>query len=158
MYLAVFCYVFQVDIVGTIESSTGTDPVAVTLLQGKLPIANLECGKWVKIMRLSQAVIFFLTWNYAAWKSCCGILQKNTRAAPLHCPFHFTVWWKPCSVTIRDFKQTTTATSTTAAGSKHAQNWRSAHAWKWLFAVAPNPTTWRPVFCRSHYYVGIKST
>lgn len=33
---------------------------------------------------------------------------------------------------IRDFEQTTTATSTTgAAGSKTAQKWRTACAWKW---------------------------
>ena len=40
------------------------------------------------------------------------------------------------------FKQVATATSTTAPGSKEAPKWRSAHAWKWLFAVAPNPMTW----------------
>ena len=38
--------------------------------------------------------------------------------------------------------RTATVTSTTAAEIKKAQKWCSAHAWKWLFAVAPNPTTW----------------
>ena len=57
---------------------------------------------------------------------------------------------------IRDFKQITMATSTTAAGSKEAQKRRSAYASKWPCTVAPNPTTWRPVFWRSRYYVGTK--
>ena len=48
-----------------------------------------------------------------------------------------------CNIVIKDFRQIATATSTTAAGSKNAQNWRSAHACKWPFAVAPNPE--RPV-------------
>ena len=56
----------------------------------------------------------------------------------------------------REFQQITTATSTTAAGSKKAPKWRNAHAWKWPFAVAPNPTTWKAVFWRSRYYVSIK--
>ena len=56
----------------------------------------------------------------------------------------------------RDLKRIATATSTTAAGSKTAQQWRSAHAWKLPFALAPNPTTWKAVFWRSRYYVGIK--
>ena len=37
---------------------------------------------------------------------------------------------------IRDFKQIATATCTTRKSPK----WRSAHAWKWPFALAPNPT------------------
>ena len=52
---------------------------------------------------------------------------------------------------IREFKQIASK-----AGSKNAQKWHSAHAWKWAFAVAPNPTTWRPVLWRSRYYVSIK--
>ena len=45
----------------------------------------------------------------------------------------------------RVLTQIATAPSTTTAGRKRAQKWRTAHAWKWPFAVAPNPTTWRPV-------------
>ena len=47
---------------------------------------------------------------------------------------------------MREFKQIATI-----AGSKHPQKWHSAHAWKWAFAVAPNPTTWRPFLWRSRY-------
>ena len=49
-----------------------------------------------------------------------------------------------------------TAASTTAAERKKAQTWRSALAWKWLLAGAPNPTTWRPVLWRGRCYVIMK--
>ena len=62
-------------------------------------------------------------------------------------------WYVAALRLTREFKQISTATSTTAAGSKKAPKWRSAHAWKWPFAVAPNPTTWIAVFWRSRYYV-----
>ena len=53
----------------------------------------------------------------------------------------------------RDLKQMATATFTTAAGSKIAQKWRSAHAWKLPSAVPLNPTTWGSVlWCSLHYY------
>ena len=54
----------------------------------------------------------------------------------------------------RDLKQMAAATSTTATGSRMAQKWRSAHAWKLPSAVPSNPTTWGSVLWRTlHYYV-----
>ena len=67
------------------------------------------------------------------------------------------VWWDTCSYPwrLRNSSVHEDGHGDLYYGGRKekAQKWRSAHAWKWLFAGAPNPSTWRPVLWRSCCYV-----